>query len=995
MLLMLGLSMVARASENHGRVSFNGVAVPGATITATQGAKKFVAVSTADGSYSFADLPDGTWKIAIAMTGFATLEQEITVSDSTPGIQWDLKMVPLAQMLAKAKEVKVGATTSESVPEAPAKSDAAKASAPAEMPKPSAEVAQQANDGFLVNGSVNNAATSQFSLDNAFGNTRKGMRGLYTGGLALIYDNSALDAKPFSVSGFDSPKQGYNQITGVATFGGPLNIPHVMPRGPNFFVVYRWTRDNTAAINVGLVPTEAQRSGDLATGVVDPIDPVAQSLLNLYPLPNVAGNTQYNYQIPVLSHSHQDAMQLRMDKSVSRKDQVYGQFAFQSNRANTTNLFGFLDTTDTLGINSKVNWDHRLTHEIYTQTSYEFSRLRTLVTPYFANRTNVSLQDGITGNNQDPANWGPPTLTFSSGIASLSDGNSSFDRNRTDAVSGSAQYYRGRHNITVGGDFRRQEFNYFSQQNPRGNFTFTGAATGVSDFADFLSGIPDTSLIAYGNADKYFRQSVYDVYANDDWRLRPELTINVGVRWEYGAPITELFGRLVNLDVASNFTAVEPVLGSDPKGPVTGQSYPTSLIRPDRLGIEPRVGLSWRPIPGSSVVVRAGYGVYDDTSVYQQTALLMAQQEPLSRSVSVQTSATCPETLESGFNPCSSISQDTFGVDPNFRVGYAHTWSLSVQRDLPASLQMTASYLGIKGTRGVQQFLPNTYPLGATDPCPTCTTGYVYETSNGNSTREAGSIQLRRRLRAGFTANLQYTYSKSVDDDSTLGGQGPVPAGGVAPTVPAANIAQNWLNLRGERGPSTFDQRHLLNATVQYTTGMGMGGGTLLNGWRGRLIKEWTASAVISAGSGLPETPVYLAPVNGTGVTGSIRPDRAAGSIYAGTDGHFLNVSAYAAPQPGQWGTAGRDSILGPGQFSMNASLARTFRVGKKYNLDVRVDSTNILNHVVYTSYNTTLNPVTNPGSNSVFTTELNPLFGLPTAANAMRSMQVTARLRF
>ena len=994
-LVMVGLSGFAHATENHGHVEFNGSPVPGATVTATQGAKKFVAVTTVDGSYSFPDLPDGQWKIEIAMTGFATLDQEITVSDSTPGIQWELKMMPLAQMLAQAKEAKVGVTTAESIPEAPKKSEAAKASAPAEAPKPSPETAQQANDGFLVNGSVNNAATSQFSLAQAFGNTRKGMGGLYTGGLAVIYDNSALDARPFSVSGLNSPKQGYNQITGVATFGGPLNIPRLMPRGPNFFVAYQWMRNNTATVDPGLVPTEAQRSGVLSTGVIDPVNAVAQSLLNLYPLPNYAGNAQYNYQIPVLNRTHQDALQTRLDKSIGHKDEVYGQFAFQSIRANMTNLFGFLDTTDTLGIDSKVNWQHRLTHEMYVNSGFQFSRLRTLVEPYFANRENVSLQAGVTGNDQDARDWGPPTLVFSSGIASLNDANSSFDRNRTDGVSVSGEYYRGRHNLTVGGDFRRQEFNYLSQQNPRGTFTFTGAATGVSDFADFLSGIPDTSQIAYGNADKYFRQSVYDAYATDDWRVRPELTINAGIRWEYGAPITELFGRLVNLDVANGFSAVVPVLGSDPHGALTGQRYPASLVRPDRLGIEPRIGLSWRPIPGSSVVVRAGYGVYDDTSVYQMTALQMSQQEPLSKSVSVQTSAACPETLESGFNPCSTITSDTFGIDPNFRVGYAQTWQLSVQRDLPGSLQMTATYLGIKGTRGVQQFLPNTYPIGAEDPCPLCPTGFVYQTSNGDSTREAGSIQVRRRLRAGFTANLLYTYSKSIDDDATLGGQGPVAAGAVEPTVPTPNIAQNWLNLRAERGPSTFDQRHLLNAQIQYTTGMGMGGGTLLNGWRGRLIKEWTASAVIVAGSGLPETPIYLAAVNGTGVTGSIRPDRAAGSIYAGSGGHFLNASAYAAPVPGQWGDAGRNSILGPGQFSMNASLARTFRVAKRYNLDVRVDSTNILNHVVYSSWNTTLNPVTNPGSNSVFTTDLNPLFGLPTAANAMRSLQVTARLRF
>ena len=113
------------------------------------------------------------------------------------------------------------------------------------------------------------------------------------------------------------------------------------------------------------------------------------------------------------------------------------------------------------------------------------------------------------------------------------------------------------------------------------------------------------------------------------------------MRWEYGAPITELYGRLVNLDVAQDLPRCAG-LASDPVGPMTGMHYPTSLVRPDRLGIEPRVGISWRPIPASTVVVRAGYGIYHDTSVYQNSALQMAQQAPLSKSLSVQNSAACP-----------------------------------------------------------------------------------------------------------------------------------------------------------------------------------------------------------------------------------------------------------------------------------------------------------------------------------------------------------------
>jgi len=996
-LACLVLSIPARASEYHGQVAFGDLPLPGATVTATQGSKKFIAISDDQGNYFFPDLSDGVWKIEVQMSCFATVNQDVTITPSMPSIRFDLKLLPLAEIIAQTKIVKAAPIpqVAAALPEAPAKITKP-AGAPAEMPKPAEESAQSSSsDGFLVNGSVNNAATSQYTLAPAFGNNRKGSKSLYSTGLAVILDNSVLDARPYSVSGYNLPKSAVNKITGVATFGGPINIPHVLAHGPNFFVAYEWTRDSLATAQPGLMPTAEQRTS------LTPIDPVAQALLALYPLPNFTENPQYNYEASILSHTHQDALQTRLDKTFGHKDEVYGNFAIQSTRADSANLFNFVDTTDTLGLRGNINWDHRFNHTLYENLGFQFSRLRTTVTPFFENRINVSGDAGISGsaditkvgygNLQDPANWGPPTLNFSSGISGLSDGISSFDRNRTDGVSASTKYYRGHHNVTAGGDFRRQEFNYLAQQNPRGTYTFNGDASGVSDFTDFLSGIPDTSQIAYGNADKYFRQSVYDLYATDDWRIRPELTINAGLRWEYGAPITELYNRLVNLDVVPDFSSVAPVLGTSPTGSLTGEHYPTSLVRPDKLGIEPRIGVSWRPIPGSSIVIRGGYGIYDDTSVYQSTALQMAQQSPLSTSLSVQyNSATCQLTLENGFRPCPPTTPNTFAVDPNFRVGYAQTWQLAVQRDLPVALQMTATYLGIKGIHGVQEFLPNTNPIGATTVCVTCQSGFIYRASNGNSDRESFSLQLRRRLRSGFTATAQYTYSKSTDDDSVLGGQGPVAAGAVSQTLATPSIAQDWRNLNAERGPSTFDQRHLLNASFQYTTGMGLGGGTLLTGWRGRVYKEWTVLGQIVAGSGLPETPSYLATVSGTGQTGPIRPDRTAASLYSGSPGRFLNPAAYAPPLPGQWGNAGRDSISGPGQFTFNASLARTFRLTQRFNLDIHVDANNVLNHVVFTNWNATLTPVL---PNSMFPS--NPLFGLPTSANTMRSLQTTARLRF
>ncbi|MCX6628754.1 MAG: TonB-dependent receptor [Candidatus Solibacter sp.] len=461
------------------------------------------------------------------------------------------------------------------------------------------------------------------------------------------------------------------------------------------------------------------------------------------------------------------------------------------------------------------------------------------------------------------------------------------------------------------------------------------------------------------------RLTSYDAYFTDDWRVGAGFTLNAGARWEYTSPIVEKYGRLVNLDITEGFRRQTPVLGSSPTGALTGREYPDSLVRPDKRGIQPRIGLSWRPIFGSSLLIRAGYGVTYNTSVYNSIATQMAQQSPLSKSLSVQNSPLNPLTLANGFNTTPGVTPNTFAIDPDFRIGNAQTWQVSAQKDLPAAMVMTATYSGIKGTRAVQAFLPNTYPAGAVDPCPLCPSGFTFLTSNGNSTRESGVLQLRRRLHNGLTATAQYTYARAYDN-AALGGKG----------QGNSVIAQNWLDLSAERGPSSFDQRHQLTLQTQYSSGVGVRGGALLHGWKGAALKGWTLISNITMGSGLPASPIYVSAVKGTGVTGTIRPDTTGASVQAAPPGRHLNPAAYAAPKAGQWGTAGRNSIVGPSQFIMNASLGRTF--GEK--LDFRFDATNALNHVTYPSWNTVVSSAQ---------------FGLPMTANAMRSLQATLRWRF
>jgi hypothetical protein len=700
--------------------------------------------------------------------------------------------------------------------------------------------------------------------------------------------------------------------------------------------------------------------------------------------------------VPRLNPQHQDALQTRIAQSLGRNDQLFGGFALQSTRSDSTNVFGFLDRTSTLGLNATPSWTHRLSRDWFFTLGYQFSRLATHVSPNFAFQQNISGQAGIQGNDQDPADWGPPSLNFSSGIAGLSDAQYASNRYQTSAVSYSMMWNHRAHNVAFGTDFSRLEFNVYSQQDPRGTFAFTGTSTG-SAFADFLLGLPTTASIAYGNPDKYFRQSVFDLYLNDSWQLRAGVTLDMGIRWDYAAPVAELKNRLANLDVAPGFEEVAPVVASSPTGALTGESYPASLIDPFKSAISPRLGFAWRPLAGKSLVLRAGYGVYYDSSIYQTLASQLAQQPPISKNLSLQSTPQSPLTLANGLKGSSAAQLNTFAVDPHFREGYAQDWNASVQTDLPGALQMTASYLGTKGTHAAQAFLPNTYPVGAANPCPSCPVGFTYVTSGANSTRQAAELQVRRRLHAGLAGTLSYIFSKSLDDAAALGGPSSASAsggqtggsqtgigGGMSQPSQASNttfaIAQNWMDLRGERGLSSFDQRHLLSLQMQYTTGMGIGGGTLLRGWASDAFKDWTVAERLSVGSGLPQTPIDFVPVPGTGVTGTIRPDLTGAPAYHAPSGLFLNPAAYSPPVAGQWGNAGRNSIRGPLQFTFNGSLARTFRLHDRYSLDIRADSANVLNHPTYSSWNTTIN---------------SSQFGLPVSANSMRTMQLTVRVRY
>jgi hypothetical protein len=369
-------------------------------------------------------------------------------------------------------------------------------------------------------------------------------------------------------------------------------------------------------------------------------------------------------------------------------------------------------------------------------------------------------------------------------------------------------------------------------------------------------------------------------------------------------------------------------------------------------------------------VVRASYGAYRNLGTYQPIALMLAQQPPFSRTITVQSTPLTPLTLANPF--ASSFSNTvTFGIDPDYRAGDVRSSSVSAQYDLPASLTVILAYFHDQGTHLMQAVLPNTYPAGADNPCSTCPSGFVYVTSNGRSERDAATVTVRRRLQSGFTATVQYTLAQSNDNAATFSNTSVRPS--------SLAIAQNWLDLDAEYGPSSFDQRHLGSVAAQYTTGVGVRGGTLIDGFWGSLFKDWTITTQLDAGSGLPLTPLSFVTIGGTGFVG-VRPDLTGASLTPVSPGSYTNPAAFTAPAPGRWGNAGRNSIRGPATFSLNMTVARVFRLPKRRSVEWRVSATNVLNRVTFATISTMVT---------------SPQFGLPTAANPMRRIHASFVFKF
>jgi hypothetical protein len=365
----------------------------------------------------------------------------------------------------------------------------------------------------------------------------------------------------------------------------------------------------------------------------------------------------------------------------------------------------------------------------------------------------------------------------------------------------------------------------------------------------------------------------------------------------------------------------------------------------------PRIGVAWRPFKRLNTIVRTGYSIFYSGSSYAQIAGQMDTQPPFTTSVSLTTSVAAPLTLQNGFPSYPNILNNTYAIDPNFRIAYAQIANFTLQHTLPHGFVLFTDYIWTKGTHlGVLEN-PNR-PTGSISNQQlqiANATSFTYQTDGANSLYNAGQVQLTKRLSRSVSFTTLYVRSKSIDDASSFSGTG-------------GSSVEFLNNLRLERGLSTFDQRNKLSGSFQLSSPVGVRGFMRSSGWRTQALKNWNLAATFSAGNGSPLTAY---------VSGNL----------ANTGGLASGGGNIRAEATGQFGNAGRDTIPGPFVTSLNANMNRAFRFGEsRRTLTVTINTTNVLNHFAITGFGTTVNSQT---------------YGVPTAATSPRSVQLAMRFAF
>jgi hypothetical protein len=855
--------------------------------------------------------------------------------------------------------------------------------------------------------------------------------------------DSIFDARPWSITGLPQTKVPFVNNRFGGSMGGPLSIPKIYDGRDRtyYFINAQFGLGTQGVTNTSLVPTLDERSGNFCNdglklydftssfsgprtllpipgncnlqGQINPttllpyINPISTGLLAFIPEPNtVAPNYNFIFQTSVPTHTQ--AINVRVMQTINKKLNLA--VTYNINQAQSSGVGAFpalTSTSSSRGQNVSLSLTQNISQRLINNTSLNFTRQRSRSLNGFAFLNNIEGALGINGTSPSPIDYGLPQLSFTGGFTGLNDPVPALRRNETWMVTDTLSYSLPKHTLRFGIQYRRFQFNNIADPNPRGSFTFTGSLTqnnvmvaGApvkdplnpgSPFADFLLGLPQSTQIRFGGTNNYLRSWGIFGYVSDDWHVTPRFTVNLGLRYEFMNPATELNSHLANLDVNPAFTQVA-VVTPGAIGPFSGL-LPNSLIHADHNDWGPGVGIAWR-LPGKifqgkhAMTLRTGYSIKYNSQVYNTLANSLLNQPPWATALSTITNQTQLLTLANGFPAQSAgVATNTLAVDPNYRNLYVQTWNFSLESQIVEGLAWQLTYTGTKGTGLDLLSAPNVLSVTnlGTSSIPNAL-GFTYDTSGASSIFHALQARLSRRMRNGFNFNVIYTFSKSIDNASSVGGAG------------SGTVVQQFPLFALERGLSTFDQRHSITGNSTYEFPFGERKKWARKGVEARLFGNWRLNGSVTFRTGTPFTPLVqgaLADFSGSG-NFSTRPD-----ILPGCDPNagphsltqFFNTNCFAAPgqffpgtnivAPGVlFGNAGRGLITGPNFFTVNMGLSRSMQLGKDNlrRLEFRWEVNNVGNHPNYSGLQTSI------GTRN---------YGAIGGAGGMRTMSAILRLTF
>jgi hypothetical protein len=854
--------------------------------------------------------------------------------------------------------------------------------------------------------SFNNSAEFSQVGDVTF--TTKGGINQYHGSLFEYLQNDAFDANPYGFNG-KAPKR-FNTFGG--SLGGPVNIPHLC-NGHNkafFFADYEGNRRTTAVAQQFLVPTQAERNGDLrGLGVntqirASSINPTAKALLAYYPLPNVTGQSNYNYENFQSTPSRTDGADLRMDQTFNDKQSAYARFSRKNITSDYANPLLPNDVDSVHNRSLLVSHTYAITPRLLNEFRFGFTNAITSVNFPVSGAAALQQLD-LTGVDisQHPTTNAFPTFNFSAGTGFTPIGRdkTGVTQSKTIQFTDNVTYSIGKHTLKAGTDIRRVRYfdvELFLPSDDFGQFTFQPNFTG-SAFGDFLQGTPTTLFFAVSSPDVGGTAWQYSFFAQDEYQFGSRLTLSYGLRWQILPSFHEDDGNLANFDQGNNAIVVPDELSgalsrlnleksnlafqqsfnacnlNQTQLPCTqyltaSQDHLPQGLRNSYLGNwQPRVSFAYRPFNDTKTVLRGGFGIFTMTNLgplsfnnsgnptsnlhtYTNSSVTgIAGPHPL-----IQFPNTAPPTVGVQYGG-GSLDQ---GVDPNYRDPQSEQWNLTVERQLQADTTLRASYIGMHTyrlniTEDLNQIPASTTPYNTTaaspyvDPRAPYTNWFsLYSTFNaGTQNYQALEVDATHRLSHGLYFEANYTLAKNLANN-----QGDAPsafAGEVNYGVPVAdrfNLRNDYGNVEGTR-----HDRLLLTSIYQLPAGRGR---QFLSDNRvmDLLLGDWELTNIT-----LLETGPWLTPsisgsfdqsnTNVVNRGATLRPD-AVSKAYGGRGrGQYFNLAAFAPTSAGagRFGNAGVGILQGPGTATVSLGLAKNFAITERAKLRFESTFTNVLNH--------------------------------------------------